>query len=170
MGSCASSLEFAPMPICAPVARRSSITFCPAAIPAANAAVVSGDKAATSKGLPGAMPISANFVRMAFSLTGVGQNCKNKVRYVKKNQRRLHFRWKQRLHPINGRCSRWRRLAEKCGKRLHFVLGLNFLNVMEIGGIEELRASDYAHQLGFRMDHFRNPFRNLALQSSAPPP
>ena len=50
---------------------------------------------------------------------------------------------------------------------MRLVLGLDFLNVVEIGGVEELGAADDVNKLGLRPENLGDAGRNGALPSRA---
>ena len=60
---------------------------------------------------------------------------------------------RQRLWEIDGGRGRRRRPAEKLRQGLDFVARLNPLHVVDVAGIEELRADEQERELGLRVDH-----------------
>ncbi len=70
---------------------------------------------------------------------------------------------RQRLDEVDRRCRLGRRFAEKRGKGLHLVAGLDGLHLFEVVGIEELGPVDGNHQFGFGADDFRDAVGNVAL-------
>ena len=60
---------------------------------------------------------------------------------------------RQRLWEIDGRRWRRRRPAEELRQGLDFVARLNLLHVVDVAGIEELRADEEKRELGLGADH-----------------
>ena len=73
------------------------------------------------------------------------------------------FVGRQRLDEIDRRRGLWRGLAEKRRQRLRLVAGLDFLHVVEVGRVEELRAIDGEYKLGLRADHLLHALGRLAF-------
>src|SRR5208337_1086579 len=74
----------------------------------------------------------------------------------------FHLGREHGFDPINRRRGGRGGLVEEGRERLYFIFRLNLLDVVQIRGIQELRAADYADQFSFRMDDFRDAFRRLS--------
>ncbi len=91
----------------------------------------------------------------------MGQNCSTKFKCSKIFGGFPNLLTRQRLDEVDFGGGLGRRLAEKCGKGLHLVAGLDSLHIFQVIRIEQLRPIHRQDQLGFGTDHLADAFRFL---------
>ena len=83
-----------------------------------------------------------------------GAELKQEAQHIEELQRGFHLGRRHRRDPGNGGRGGRSWFAEEGGERLRFVLGLDLLDVVEVGGVEELGAADDVDELGLRPEDF----------------
>ena len=94
----------------------------------------------------------ANRAMSSFSDGFVGQNCKTKFRMLKNSGDVRCSSGVSGLMKSTVGAAGGRGFPEELRKRLRFVARLNFLHIIEIGGIEKLRAKNRRRRIPSRCE------------------